>query len=278
MILDRSFCLIGGDARQLALRDLLVRDGARVTSLFLSNAQAELSAAADADCVLLPMPVEGTPGQLFAPQWPEPISVAPVLDALQPKQLIFAGKVGLHLHTMAHTRGLTLRDYLLREELAIANAVPTAEGALAAAMEALPITIHGSRVLVTGFGRVGQCTAQRFRALGAVVSVAARRPGQLALAASMDCRPIPLSRLRGDFDLVVNTVPTVILTREVLSRLGRPILLELASAPGGFDRNAATELALPLIPAPNLPGRVAPVTAARAIQRTLYHMLEELDP
>jgi dipicolinate synthase subunit A len=145
-------------------------------------------------------------------------------------------------------------------------------------MEALPITIHRSRVLVTGFGSVGQCTAQRFRSLGAEVTVAARRPEQLTLAESMGCRPVSLASLSGTFDLVVNTVPAVILSGDVLSRLGRPILLELASPPGGFDTKAAAELGLTHIPAPNLPGKVAPVTAARAIQQTLYHMLQELDP
>ena len=67
---------------------------------------------------------------------------------------------------MAQVRGLTIQDYFAREELAVANAVPTAEGAVQLAMEHLPITIHGARVLVVGFGRVGRTTAQRFQALG----------------------------------------------------------------------------------------------------------------
>jgi len=275
---DCSFCLVGGDARQLTLAELLARDGARVRTVFLSDRTADLTAVSSARHVLLPLPLEGGPGRLFAPLFPHPVPLSDILAALRPCQTIFAGKVGAHIHAQALKRGLTLHDYLLREELAVANAVPTAEGALAAAMEALPFTIHNSRVLVVGFGRVGQCTAQRFRALGADVSVSARRPEQLALADSLGCRPVPLPRLSGDFDLVVNTVPAVILTREVLERLGHPVLLELASAPGGFDRDAVSQLGLRLIPAPNLPGRVAPVTAARAIQQTLYHMLEELDP
>ena len=276
--MDRSFCLIGGDGRQLVLAELLTQSGARVDTLALSDAAPDFAVAAWADCVLLPMPLEGAPGRLFAPLHPAPVSLPAVLDVLRPRQLLFAGKVGPTVQSMARERNLTLHDYLLRPELAIANAVPTAEGALALAMEALPITLHQSRVLVTGFGRVGRCTAQRFRALGAEVTVAARRPAQLALAESMDCRPLPFDGLAGDFDLVVNTVPSIILTRPVLEKLGRPVLLELASAPGGIDMTAAAELGLTHIPAPNLPGKVAPVTAARAIQQTLYHMLQELDP
>lgn len=276
--MDRSFCIIGGDARQLALARFLAQDGARVDTLFLSDAPADLAVAAAADCILFPLPLEKVPGLLFTPLYSQKVPLGKLMESLRPEQLIFAGKVSSAAQTLAESRGLTLLDYLLRRELVIANAVPTAEGALALAMEALPITIHRSRVLVTGFGPVGQCTAQRFRSLGAEVTVAARRPEQLALAESMDCRPVPLARLSGNFDLVVNTVPAVILTGDVLSGLGRPVLLELASAPGGFDTAAAAALGLTLIPAPNLPGRMAPVTAARAIQQTLYHMLQELDP
>lgn len=57
------------------------------------------------------------------------------------------------------SRGMAIHDYLQREELAIANSVPTAEGAIQLAMEELPITISGARCLITGYGRVGQALA-----------------------------------------------------------------------------------------------------------------------
>ena len=38
----------------------------------------------------------------------------------------------------------------------VANAVPTAEGAVQVAMEELPFTLHSARVLILGFGRVGE--------------------------------------------------------------------------------------------------------------------------
>jgi dipicolinate synthase subunit A len=202
-----------------------------------------------------------------------------VLSALRPEQHIFAGKVPPALHAQAAKLGLTIHDYLLREELAIANAVPTAEGAVQLAMEALPGTIHRSRVLVVGLGKVGQCVADRFRALGAQVTVAARKAGQLALAESMGCAPLPLCRLgqaEVGWDLVINTVPYPILGQKRLSGAGVPILMELASPPGGFDMEWVEASGLRHIPAPGLPGKVAPAAAARAIRTTLYAMLEEL--
>ncbi len=74
----------------------------------------------------------------------------------------------------AQARGLRLLDYYAREECMVANAVPTAEGAVQVAMEELPFTLHSARVLILGFGRVGKLTAHRMGALGAKVTVCAQ--------------------------------------------------------------------------------------------------------
>jgi len=254
---------LDGDARQVFLHQLLQKDG---FDAILSCDEAALSGA---DCILLPIL---TPGN--APHFAE------LLKILRPNQLVFGGNIGPELLAQATRQGFVLRDYLLRAELAVANAVPTAEGALQLAMEHLPITIHGCRVLVAGFGRVGQCTAQRFQALGAKVTVCARSPAQLALAESMGYTALSLNELSARsrvFDLVINTIPAPIFDRAGLEQLGSPLLMELASSPGGFDLEAVQTLNLHLLPAPGLPGKVAPLTAAQNLQKTIYRMLEELN-
>jgi dipicolinate synthase subunit A len=171
-------------------------------------------------------------------------------------------------------------DYFAREELAIANAVPTAEGAVQLAMEHLPITIHGARILVLGFGRLGRQTAQTFAALGGKVSVAARKYDQLAWAQAMGLGTEHLSQLSGwlcGYDLLVNTIPApVLMPKELEDLKSGCLILDLASAPGGVDRSAAEQLGLTVIHALSLPGKVAPVTAGQAIKTTIYHMLAEL--
>ena len=161
-----------------------------------------------------------------------------------------------------------------------ANALPTAEGAIQLAMEHLPITIHGARVLIIGFGRVGRITAQRFAALGARVTVAARKYEQLAWAQAMGFGGQKLEHLVGwlcGYDLVVNTVPALVLGRGELEDL-KPdcLILDLASKPGGVDLSAAGDLGLTVVWALSLPGKVAPVTAGAAIKSTIYNMLREL--
>ena len=147
------------------------------------------------------------------------------------------------------------------------------------AMEQLPFTLHGARILVLGFGRVGKLTAHRMGCLGARVTVAAQDYGDLAWAAAYGWETVRLEDLScelGAFALIVNTIPALILTEKRLRWVSpEAFLLDLASAPGGVDRAAAERLGLRVMQAPGLPGRTAPVTAAAAIRDSVYHILRE---
>lgn len=286
---ELNFWVVGGDMRQLRLAQLLSQDGHTV-HVYALDAGGELLSGlvpedhlgglARADCVVLPLTVSLGDGLLNAPLSVAEHPLAPILDRLSPRQFLCGGRVDPDTRALAQARGLTIHDYFAREELAVANAVPTAEGAVQLAMEHLPITIHGSRVLVIGFGRVGRLTAQRFHALGARVSVAARKYEQLAWAQAMGLGTEHLEQLEGwlcGYDLVINTVPAQILGRAQLEDLKRGcLILDLASKPGGVDLAAAGDLGLTVIWALSLPGKVAPVTAGAAMKTTICNMLREL--
>ena len=47
-----------------------------------------------------------------------------------------------------------IKDYFKSEEVEIANAVPTAEGAIELAIKETDITLSSATVLITGFGRI----------------------------------------------------------------------------------------------------------------------------
>jgi len=284
---ELNFWVVGGDTRQVELARLLAQDGHTVHAYALGELEPapglfpeeELDQIQRADCVVLPLTVCGGDGLLNAPLSPEERPLVHILDLLSPRQFLCGGRVDEATGILAGERGLAIADYYDREELAVANAVPTAEGAVQLAMEHLPITIHGARVLVVGFGRVGRLTAQRFAALGAKVSVAARKYEQLAWAQAMGFGAEQLAHLAGwlcGYDLVINTVPSRVLGRTELEDLKDGcLILDLASKPGGVDLAAAGELGLTVIWALALPGKVAPVTAGAAIKTTIYNMLQE---
>ena len=286
---ELNIWVVGGDLRQVKLAQLLAEDGHTVHTYALGTPQEPVPGltvehsprrVGRADCVILPLTVSTGGGLLNAPLALSEYPLAPILDQLSPSQFLCGGRLDPETRELARERELTIHDYFAREELAIANAVPTAEGAVQLAMEHMPVTIHGSRVLLIGFGRVGRLTAQRFQALGAKVSVAARKYDQLAWAQAMGFAGEHLAQLKGwlcGYDLIVNTVPARVLGREELEDV-KPdcLILDLASKPGGVDLGAAGELGLTVIWALALPGKVAPVTAGAAIRNTIYNMLREI--
>lgn len=159
------------------------------------------------------------------------------------------------------------------------NAVPTAEGAIQLAMEELPVTIQGLRALVIGNGRIGRAVAGRLSCLGADVTVSARRADDFARIETACWHALDTRQLTGHlagFELVVNTVPAPVLGAAGLAELPSDcLLIDLASKPGGIDFDAAAALGRRVIWALSLPGKVAPISAARAIRDTLYTILQE---
>lgn len=282
-----NFWILGGDLRQVHLARLLAEDGHHVHTYALDLAPSlpknliseAISALDQADVVVLPMPVSSDDNILFAPFSSSSVPLSQILDCISPNSFLCGGRPAVPFLSLSHQRGLSFFDYFAQEELILSNCIPTAEGAIQLAMEYLPITIHASHVLVVGCGRLGKITAERFAALGARVTVAARKHEQLAWA---ECHGFNtehienLSSQLSQHDLIVNTVPALILGTAELSNL-KPecLIIDLASKPGGVDFETAKKLHLSVIHALALPGKVAPATAGAIIKRTICHILHE---
>ena len=288
MIREWNIWVVGGDQRQVCLAGLLAADGHAVHTFALERAgeipeteeEEDLAGLDLADCVVLPLPALGEDGTVNTPLSRKTLSLEAVLDRLRPGQVVCAGRVETAAREAALRRGLAIHDYFAREELAVANAVPTAEGAIQIALEELPITLHGARALVVGYGRLGRALAPRLSALGARVSVAARKWEDLAWIEAAGYTAEHTGELEGwlcGCDLIVNTVPARVLDEGALRDL-KPgcLIIDLASKPGGVDFEAARTLGVRAIWALSLPGKTAPVTAGQAVKSSIYHILNEL--
>ena len=79
-------------------------------------------------------------------------------------------------------------DLLKREEFAVLNAIATAEGTVQIAMEESQRTVHGSKVLIMGFGRIGKILAKMLDGVGAKVFCEARKDEDIAFESQRaDC-------------------------------------------------------------------------------------------
>lgn len=284
---ERSFAVIGGDMRQVKLADLLALDGHEVSVFATDQARSKRAILAPslrdcvqgADCVVLPLPLSKGCDQINTPLSDTTLTVNEVFSLLTPAQIICGGRVLAEVYDTASIHGLELLDYFDREELVIANAAATVEGAIGVAMGATSTVLLGSPVLILGFGRIGKLLALRLRALGAHVSVAARTFSDLAWISAYGYTGIHMDTLDENLSghsILFNTAPHLLLDARRLALLDPATLcIDLASKPGGIDFSAAASLDISTIWALGLPGEVAPVTSAAIIRDTIYNILSE---
>lgn len=279
-----KFAVIGGDRRAVLLAGMLLEEGQRVQSFGLEqtelpegieSAEHLQGALYGADAVVLPLPAERG-GLLNAPFARQPCTMAELMEALWPGQTVFGGLFPSDFQRAAAGRYLPLVDWMRRPGFVCGNAALTAEGAVGLLLSESERSLFGSRVLVSGFGRIGRLLAAKLAALGAHVTVAARREESRAACEALGYEALPFEGLHGAFDFVVNTVPARVLGEGFLCCLPETaLLLELASAPGGFDRNLAENLGLRCLSAPGLPGRSAPHSAAKLMLREIHAAMKE---
>lgn len=146
-------------------------------------------------------------------------------------------------------------------------------------MEELPITLHNSKILILGYGRIGKVLSKMLQGIGAKVSVAARKYSDLAWIETSGYLPIRMSEISNylnNFDVIFNTVPHIILDVKELESIKKDaLIIDLASKPGGINFEKAKEVGLKTIWALSLPGKVAPVSAAKYMKDTIYNIISE---
>ncbi len=233
------------------------------------------------DAIILPLPYSIDGKTVNAPLYRKNILLDNFFECLSTKNKILAGRCDQKIKKMAETHRIMLVDYLCREELAMLNAILTAEGAIQIAMEETPFSIHSSECLVIGNGRIGKILAKMLRGIGAKVTVAARKKGDIAHAYAMGNDALSIVEMGntiGKYNIIFNTAPSLILDFHLLSRLKKDVLIvDLASKPGGVDFDEARRLGIKVIWALSLPGKVAPDTAGDIICNTILNILEEME-
>ena len=226
------------------------------------------------DCAVLPVIPLDVSGHLNAPCTSSPVSASAVRDMLKDGAVIFTGRSDPCLSEFFP--GMEIREYLSREELLLKNAIPTAEGTVQIALEELPVTLSGLKVLVVGMGRCGSLIASLMRSFGADVTAAVRSSSGAAKARIAGAMAVSAENMGSDYGLVINTAPELVFDRSRLSGFRRSTLfIDIASKPGGIDFKAASELGIKVIWALGIPGKSAPVTSGEMIAETVAAMLSE---
>ena len=290
--MSTSFSIIGGDLRTIKLAKMLANEGNKIYTYGLEKAEElkdnsniifteKISRAIpkDVEVVIGPIPFTSNGVNINAPFGEKEISIREMIHYLEGKILI-AGSISPEIYDMSNDDYIEIIDIMKREELAVLNTISTAEGAIEIAISNTNKIIHGSEVLILGFGRIGKVLARKMAGLSAKVTCAARKDEDLAWIRAYGHKETNINALGenlSQYDIILNTVPHLVLNKERLQYVKKDaLLMDLASNPGGIDKKEAKELNLKLVWALALPGKVAPVTTAEFIKDTIYNILKEI--
>ncbi len=303
----RILALLGGDARQLTVAAVLAKAGLEVRLLGLGEAEdggitpespcpmpkgVKLCHRVDrvlegCEAVVLPYPATKDGQTVFCPlDTQHTISLEAIAAHVEkhPHVKIFGGRMPRPWVDRLRVVGCDVTEYEDSEAFLIRNARLTAEGAVMTAMNMTDTALLHTPVAVVGYGRIGRLLSTLLAAMGADVTVFARRTESLAEVKAAGHGAVgtnEIHRLCEGYEIIFNTVPAPLISREVLTALPcRVKIIELASAPGGLDPEGVTEATrrcgLQVIRAPSLPGRYAPVDAGRAIAECILSALGEV--
>ena len=286
-----KFAIIGGDLRIVKLADMLAKEENEIYVYGLENAEdiknkpniiqcnSIKKAIQDVEIVIGPIPFSSNGNTINTPFSEKEITVREIMHVINAKVLI-AGGISPEVYNLANDEYVEIIDIMKREELAVLNTIATAEGTIQIAIENTNKILHGSKVLILGFGRIGKVLARKLAGLSAKVTCAARKDEDLAWIQAYGHNATNINSLGENlkhFDIIINTVPHMILNEEKLKFVKEEcFLIDLASNPGGIDKKAVKDKNLKFVWALSLPGKVAPTTSAEFIKDTIYNILKEI--
>ncbi len=256
MSFTHHFSVLPGDARQDHLIDILLSKGRQVA---FDMPLEKLCAASPV--ILGPIPFSYSYDEL----------------SLIPRQLIFGGCLTKEFLLSCERNDITAVDYMKDKKLTVLNAVATAEGTVASMIQHSYYNLHGAPVLILGFGVCAKALADRLSAMHAKICICARDKAARAEAVSLGFEAISFEDLWGrlpEFLFIVNTVPALVLTKELLNFVHPECLLtDIASAPGGIDKDSAEKLQFRFQTLPGIPGKISPKSSAAYMASFLLETL-----
>ena len=280
-----NISVIGGDSRIVELIKLLAKDNNNMCLFGLGRCEdlkdfkhaSNLDEALQkSDLVITSIPLSKNGTSINTVFTEKTILIEDFFEKAKEKKII-TGNITKEIEQYIKSENKNeIIDVLKLEELAILNAIPTAEGAIQIAMQKSKKTLHGSKCLVMGFGRIGKILAKMLSGLGAKVCCEARKQQDIAWIKAYGYTAIHLDEINkclGEFDFIFNTIPYLILDKNRLQLINNEcLLIDLASKPGGIDFDSAKEIGLETEWALALPGKVAPKTSAKYI----YEIVKEM--
>lgn len=275
-----DYAVIGGDLRQLYLAEELAQHQNRVIYHALVNAPRKCiksssfeEAIQSAHCVICPIPLSKNGTHLNNNVSESNLTLSSLLNILESGQSFFAGCIPENFRNAAKENGVFVYDLMKNNALAVYNTIATAEGAICEAIQKSPQNLHHSKCAVLGYGRCGRTLTNYLKGMFCDVYVCSNEADERSLADTIADHTGTLHEFKEcaeEFDFVFNTIPAKVLTAEILNKLKSSVtIIDIASAPGGVDYDAASRLNINASLCLGLPGKYSPYSCAKAINNVI---------
>lgn len=283
-----NFALIGGDLRNIRLAEELAKEGHQIKIYGLEKQKERKNYTNIEFCDTLEQtisstkwiigPVPFSKDGIFVQTQENTVTIEELFQKME-NQTLLAGSFSKEIQEKAQENKVKIIDLMKQEELAILNAIATAEGTIELMIHHTEKNLQGQKVLILGFGRIAKVLANKLHVLGCRVTCSARKQEDLAWIETNNYQAVSMNKIEEtlkNYEIIVNTVPYLILTKEKLNQV-KPdsLLIELASKPGGIDFQATEERHIKAIKALGLPGKVAPTSSAQYIKKTIEEIIEK---
>lgn len=276
--MDWNFVVLDTDARQRYICDYL--PGKTQRTSWQSEAEEErcMEWLRRADCVIFPTPVS---------KLARYCEMEEILKANLTKcKLAFGGLITDAWTTWMEQKAICWYDLMKDETVAQKNAAITAEATVAVILQNSLYAIRGQKIIVTGYGRCGRAVAQLLSAMGAKVTVMARSTRDRKQAKADGHNAVDFAYAAEEAygtGTYVNTVPAPVLGEAIIREMHPgTLIVDIASAPGGCDFEAARAHGICALQALGLPGKYTTKSSAKVFadaicSQTLpyYHGEEE---
>ena len=209
------------------------------------------------------------------------INIYEVINLISDRGVICGGKFTNELKEYLITHKLSYIDYFDVESFQIQNALLTAEGAIHYAKQRLERSIHGAKIAILGFGRIGKILAYLLCSQGAKITVCARKDSDFAWSTlagfngfkiKISGSTSNLNLINDKYDLIYNTIPYWIMDENFAKSCNsNSIIIDLASHPYGIDEFLVARYQLKYYRELKIPGRYAPKSAGEILGQTIIN-------
>ncbi|WP_312060493.1 dipicolinate synthase subunit DpsA [Anaerotignum sp.] len=283
---EKKILVLGGDLRLLYLADACkdifpqvgtyALDGAEQLS-GIERFESLESAMQWADITVTPVPFTKD-GQHLLTKDETVIALTDFSKLLRENTVLFGGNIASSVLEAANTKNVLCYDFMKMEEIAVENAITTAEGAIAEAITLSTQNMNQENCLVLGYGRCAKAIAKRLQGLDAKVTIGARKEAAREDAKAQGYQGVSLDEvpeLISTQQFIFNTIPTMVLDAKLIDKVNPDaVIIDIASSPGGTDFEACKKNGITAKLSLGIPGRYSPKTSARILLGGIVTSLE----